>query len=229
MVPNSPAVALGSHAPGVRDLIVEVVRSRHDRSAEAHQVAETRYTAAFASQWRDLLDDVHEALKTRGFESHKLTPGGYSIPIVNGCLVFAWRVPDSVDAVSRFASSPTRKSGFTAPPPDPGLFDEEFTDDRPVGDASEGQGFEHLVQAAGDPMPLVLVMVHSSPQQLQSITWAIATLDDDGTVTPHGEEPIWEPEPSVDEATSHGESFDSGEPVPPAVEPQKQEGPQPDA
>ena len=66
MVPDSPVDALGSQAPGLRDLVVEVVRSRHDQAAEAHQVSGSRYGMGFGSQWRDLLDDTHDALIERG-------------------------------------------------------------------------------------------------------------------------------------------------------------------
>ncbi len=95
MVPESPTDALGSHAAGVRDLVVEVVRSRHGLFAEAHQVSGTRYSMGFGSQWRDLLDDTHDALTGRGFQSYKLTPAGYKLPIVNNCLVYVWRVPEA--------------------------------------------------------------------------------------------------------------------------------------
>ena len=39
MSPDSPAEALGSDAPGLRDLLVEIVRARHARAAEAHLVS----------------------------------------------------------------------------------------------------------------------------------------------------------------------------------------------
>lgn len=230
MVLDSPTDALGSHAPGVRDLLVEVVRSRHDRAAEAHQTSGSRYSMGFGSQWRDLLDDTQEALAERGFQSHKLAPAGYVLPVVNECLIYVWRVPGTPDAVSQFASSPTRKSGFVAQPPDPMLFEPGFGDEpEPDDEASEEAKVEHLVRAVGDTMPLVLVMVHSSPRQLQSIEWAIAVLDDSGKVKLHGQESIWEPELNADKATSDVESFDSGTPVAPAVELQKQEETQPDA
>ncbi|MER7544713.1 hypothetical protein ABTW95_17065, partial [Spirillospora sp. NPDC127506] len=108
MVSLSPAEALGSHAPGARDLLVEVVRSRHDREAEAHLAKGSRYSMGFGSQWRDLLDDALEAMADRGYQSHKLAPAGYELPVVNDSLIYVWRVPGTPDAVSRFASSPTR-------------------------------------------------------------------------------------------------------------------------
>lgn len=88
---------------------------------------------------------------------------------------------------------------------------------------------ERVLQAVGDTMPLVLVMVQSSPRQLQSIEWGIAVLDEAGKVELHGEENIWEPEFKLDEAAPHVEPFDSGTPTAPAVELQKQDRPQPDA
>jgi hypothetical protein len=78
-------------------------------------------------------------------------------------------------------------------------------------------------------MPLVLVMVESTPRQLQSIEWAIAVLDGDGKVELRGQEAIWEPEPVADGNTSGVEAFDSGSPVMPMVEPREQEGSGPDA
>ncbi|MFW6188303.1 MAG: hypothetical protein ACOC84_09955 [Actinomycetota bacterium] len=231
MVPDSPADALGSHAPGVRDVLVEVVRSLHDRFAEAHQISGSEYVMVFGSQWRDLLNDVHKALTGRGFQSHTLTPAGYKLPVVNDCLVYVWRVPDTVKAVSRFASSPTKKNGFAASPPDPTLFDPGFTGKtEPAHDSPENAELERVVREVGDTMPLVLVMVHSSPRQLQSIEWAVAEFDEEADeVKLHGQESIWQPEPVVEAEASDVESFDSGTPTGPVVEPQEQEETDPDA
>lgn len=230
MVPNSPVDALGAEAGGVRDIVVEVVRSRHDQAAEAHQVSGSRYAMGFGTQWRDLLDDTYEAFKNRGFQSHTLMPGGYKIPIVNDCLVYVWRVSVAVDAVTDFASSPTRRNGFTAPPPPPMLFEPSF------GDAGESTDIpdnacelERTVRTVGDRMPVVLVMVRSTPRLLQSIEWAIAELDDASMVQLHGQQIIWEQEIVTDGVASDVESFDSGAPVVPVVELQPQEGWQPNA
>jgi len=177
--------------------------------------------------FRSLLDDAHDALKDHGFQAHKLTPGGHKIPVVNDCLVYVWRVPDTPGAVSLFASSPTRMNGFTAAPPPPMLFEPSLVDgDEPVAEESE---LEQVVRAFSDTMPLVLVMVESTPRQLQSIEWAVAVLDDAGKVQLRGQESIWEPEFVVDDTASDVESFDSGTPVAPVVEVQKQDRPQPDA
>src|SRR5690606_20746770 len=111
------------------------------------------------------------------------------------------------------------------------LFEPGFGDEpQSEGEASEEAEVERLARAVGDAMPLVLVMVHSSPRQLQSIEWAIAELDEDtGKVKLHGHEAIWEPEADVDGVASDIESFDSGTPVAPAVELQKQESTNSDA
>lgn len=230
MVPNSPAEALGAQALVLRDLIVQVVRARHVLAAEAHVVSESRYAMGFGSQWRDLLDDTRDALADRGFRSVKLVPGGHPIPVVSDALVYVWRVPNNPDAVSGFASSPTRKNGFTIPPLDPVLWEPSLSDEpAPADDAAEDGGIGPVLLAAGDSMPLVLVMVESTPRALQSIRWAVAVRDSEGKVELHGQETIWEPEPATDDATSGVESFDSGAPVEPKVEPREQEGSEPDA
>lgn len=230
MVPDSPVDVLGSQARGLRDLVVEVVRARHGLAAEAHQVSESRYAMGFGSQWRDLLDDTCNALRDRGFRSCKLAPGGHEIPVVNDCLLYVWRVPNNPNAVSGFALSPTRRSGFTTAPLDPTLWEHSLADepDR-VQDMSEESDLGPVLRAVGDTMPLVLVMVESTPRQLQSIDWAVAVLDDAGKVQLRGRECIWEPELVVDEAASDVESFDSGVPVTPVVELQEQDRPQTDA
>lgn len=233
MVSASPADALGSHARDVGPLLVDTVQSVHDRFAEAHQVSGSRYAMGFGSQWRDLLDEVQVALTDRGYRTHKLLPGGYRLPVVNDCLVYVWRVPGSVGTASSFASGPTRLNGFTAKVLDPMLFEPGFTGEpEPGPDASspEDTELEDVVRAVGDIMPLVLVMVRSSPRQLQSIDWAVAELDADiGKVTLHGTESIWELELNGDEAATDVESFDSGIPDGPTIKPQEQEGTQPDA
>ncbi|GAA1050575.1 hypothetical protein GCM10009569_26940 [Arthrobacter russicus] len=231
MVPNSPVDALGVHANGVRDLLVEVVKSRHDRFAEAHQISGSRYGMAFGAQWRDLLEDVREALTERGFQSHKLAPAGYKIPVINDCLVYVWRVSGAVDSVASFASSPTRKNGFLASPPDPMLFDPALlAEPCPVDDSDEETELESIVRVVSDTMPLVLVMVQSSPRQLRLIEWAVAELSHvTGEILLHGQRVIWEPELITADVASDIESFDSGIPVAPAVELQKQEATRPDA
>lgn len=230
MVPDLPVDALGAQAAGVRDLVIEVVRSRHDQAAEAHQVSGSRYAMGFGTQWRDLLDDTREAFKNRGFQSRKLLPAGYKIPIVNNCLVYVWRVSVAVDAVSDFASSPTRRNGFTASSPAPMLFEPSFVDAGESADIADGESeLERLVKTVGDSMPVVLVMVSSTPRQLQSIEWAVAVLDHTGKVQLRGRDYIWGPELVADDAASGMESFDSGVPVAPVVELQKQDRPHTDA
>lgn len=231
MVPESPADALGTHSLSVRNLLVKVIRARHSRSAEGHQASESRYAMGFGTQWRDLLDDVQEALKDRGHQTHKLAPAGYTLPVVNACLIYVWRIPAAVNAVSLFATSPTRMSSFSAPLPPPMLFEPNpMRDPEPVDAVTEEAQLERMVRAAGNLMPLVLVMVQSSPRQLQSIEWAVAELDQEtGMVKMHGRESIWETELKVAGASNDVESFDSGTPTGPSIEPREREGTEPDA
>lgn len=227
MVPLSPAEALGIHSHDVRDLLVEVIRSRHDRAVESHVVSGSRYAMGFGSQWRDLIDDTDEAFSGRGCQSHRLSPAGYQLPVVNDCLVYVWRVPSVPGAVAAFASSPTRAGMFTSQPPAPMLFG-GGPGEEPAASA-EDERFGSLVRAMGESMPVVLVMIHSSPHQLQSIEWAVAELDNTGQIKLHGRERIWEPEVLGDLAGSDVESFDHGAPVHPVVEPRELEGVDPDA
>lgn len=228
MVSDSPAEALGPHAQGVRETLIAVVRSVHDRFAEAHAVSRSRYGMGFGSQWRDLLDEAHGEVTRHGFQTHTLTPGGHKVPVVNGCLVYVWRVPDDPDAVSKFASSPTRQSGFVAPPPPAMLFEPAFPDEVESDDGIETAETETMLEAVHDTMPVVLVMVWSTPRQLQSIEWAVADLDDASKVTLHGQESIWEPELVAAGAASNIEAFSEGEPIEPVVELRRQEGTDPD-
>ncbi|GGS53739.1 hypothetical protein [Actinokineospora fastidiosa] len=224
MVPDSPADALGSAALGLRDLLVKIVRARHSLAAEAHLVSESRYAMGFGSQWRDLLDDTSQTLKDRGFRSKKLAPSGREIPVVNDSLVYVWRLGNNPNAVSEFASSPTRKNAFVTAPLDPTLWEPSLSGEpEPVQHATERGELGSVLRAFGDTMPLVLVMVKSTPRQLQSIEWAVAVLDGDGKVKLRGQECIWEPELVADDAASDVESFDSGAPVTPVVELQKQD------
>jgi hypothetical protein len=215
VAPNSPADALGSHTEAVRGLLVDVVRARTDYAIDAHQAARTRYASGFGTQWRDLLDDAHEALTNRGFRSHSLAPGGYKLPVVNDCLIYVWRVSVAPGAVKNFASSPTRLSGFIAPPPPAMLWEGDFTDEAETG--SDSPDTEIVLEAVREKMPLVLVMVWSTPRQLQTIEWAVARLDGDLKVQLHGQEALWKPEPTINDATADVESFDSGAPVVPVV------------
>lgn len=229
MVLNSPAHALGDQTDGVRDLMIGVVRALHDRFAGAHLISGSKYGMGFGTQWRDLLDDARDALTARGFESYKLPPGGHKVGIVNGCLIYPWRVPQDPNALANFASSPTRQNGFVAPTPAAMLFEPTFGEAAdPIespDDARETESTATLKAAVGDPMPVVLVMVHSVPWQLQEIEWAVAELDAGGKVELRGRQSIWEPEHVAADAMSEVESFDSGTPATPVVELQTQDRP----
>lgn len=230
MVPDSPVLALGPQASVARDLLVDVVQTRHDRSAEAHEVSGSRYSMGFASQWRDLLADVHEAFKKRGFRGHTVTPGGYKLPIVHDCLIYAWRVSAAAEP-SRFASSLSKKNAFEVPLPVPMLFEPAIIGGvESINDGTDKTEVDNVAQEAGDTMPLVLVMVYSTPRQLQSIEWAVAEFNvETEVVTPHGQEVIWQPEPVVEAEVADFESFDSGPSTGPAIEPREQEEIDPDA
>jgi hypothetical protein len=86
-----------------------------------------------------------------------------------------------------------------------------------------------VLRAVGDSMPLVLVMVASTPRQLQSIEWGVAVLAGEGKIEVRGQEVIWEPEPVANGNASRVEPFDSGSPVVPKVEAREREGSGPDA
>lgn len=233
MVPKSPSEALGHQAAGVRDLIVDVVRDVHERFAAAHSVSGSKYAMGFGSQWRDLLDEAQGALAMRGFDSHKLAPGGHRVGIVNGCLVYVWRAPEDPTAISNFASSPTRQNGFVAPTPPEMLWDPTFNEGvDPAGPSAYSRDRDSvaaLMAAVGAPMPMVLVLVHSVPWQLQKIEWGVAELDADGKVELHGRCVIWEPEGASGEAGSEMEPFDSGTPSVPVVKLQIRDRPGLDA
>lgn len=227
--PSSPSQALGAEADRLRELLVKRIEARHTLAADAHLVSESRYGMGFGSQWRDLLDDTREALADHGFGSYRLTPGGHGIPVVNDCLVYVWRVPSHPNAVSEFASSPTRRSGFAVPPPEPGLWEPSLYDGQDVVDSLAEGDISEALCAVDDAMSVVLVMIKSSPRRLHSIEWAVAGLNEAGKVELRGKEPIWVAELDVDIAASDVESFDSGQPTEPTVEARPQEESGPDA
>lgn len=231
-----PAVeeALGTFATGVRKMLIDVVRARHDGFAAAHARSGSRFAIAFGAQWRDLLIDTNEAFARCGFQTHKLQPAGHPLPVVNGALIYVWRMPES-SRTENFASSPTKRSGFAAAPPPPMLFEPGFPDEAENVnvnvDADLMPGPAQVLVQSGTLMPLVLVTVRSSPRQLVSIDWAIAELDPrTGLVTLRGEERIWQPELVEAAATlPDADRFDAGKPVEPLVQPREAEGAGPDA
>ena len=108
-------------------------------------------------------------------------------------------------------------------PLDPTLWEPDLSEKaEPVEETPEDGEIASVLLAADDTMPLVLVEVESTPRQLQSIDWAVAVLDDEGKVELRGRETIWASELVLDAAPAV-ESFDSGVPVAPVVELQKQD------
>jgi hypothetical protein len=225
-----PADALGSDAENIRKLLIKVIRVRHDLAAEAHASARTRYSMVFGSQWRDLLDDVREAVGQQGFAESKLLPAGYYLPIVNDCLLYVWRVPGTADPVGGFASSPTRRSMFSMAPPDQMMLDLGFggqTQPDPYHPDPNEAHVTGVVKDVGAKMPVVLVKVHSSPDQLRSIEWAIAEYDEhDDQMNLMGLEVIWQADAHSGGSATGVESFDSGTPVAADIDVQEQENKQ---
>jgi hypothetical protein len=231
MASVSPADALGAHASQVAPLITDTAIKVFRRFAAAHEVSQSRYGMGFGTLWRDLLEDIAEAFTARGYETHRLTPGGYRVPVVNGCQIYVWRVPAGTDDTSTFASSPTRESAFHSAPLHPVLFDMALTG--AAGSTHESGDLDELVanlQGSSTTMPLVLVVVHAAPRTLQRITWAVAEFDEvSRAVALYGESPIWLPEWSESADDTHIESFDSGAPIEPAIALRAQSSSDPDA
>lgn len=235
MVPDSPAEALGPYVSMVRDDVIDVVRKRHGYAADAHQAAHTRNTRGYSTLWQDLLVDIQEWFQKQGHRLHRLVPAGHRVPIVNGCILYVWRVPASGDPVN-FATSPTKMSCFDATLPDPTLFGLDFMGmpgieiEGLVAQSELDDELETVMTSVDGTMPVVLVMVHSSPWQLQSIEWAVAEFDRaSGEIRFRGQETIWQPELVADPGTAEVESFDSGAPIVPVLEPREQERPKFDA
>ncbi|MFI8633581.1 hypothetical protein ACIGEP_13390 [Microbacterium sp. NPDC077663] len=226
MAPIGPADALGDHCEVARALTIEIVRARHERSAEAHEQSGSKHLLGFGSQWRDLYDDTHEAFKARGYASHRLTPAGYRLPIVNGCLLIVWRVPARPNAIDEFASSRSRRNGFFAQLPLEMFGDSFLEGGEGARDEVEQAHFEKLIRAARAIMPVVLVMVNSTPRQLSSIEWAVAEYDSShDKVRLQGAEVIWKPELVDTGVAADVESFDSGSPIAPSLALQTQDRP----
>lgn len=233
MFHTTPQEALGVGATDVHEAVVETVQSVHNRFAEAQHITRSRYGDVYGNQWRVLLDEVHDALSWKGYRTHTLRPGSYKVPVVGDCLVYTWRMPAAAgESVARFASSPTRKSGFDAAAPHPLLFETD-PGGEPDGDDAEPQvpAVEQVISQVPERLSVVLVVVHSTPRRLQKIEWGLAELSEQtGEIELHGRQTIWEFEMSSDgEGIAPEGAFDSGEPVGPTLTPRKQEGQQPDA
>lgn len=217
MNPQSPDEALGGHAEIARQLVVDLVRTRHDLAAEAHAITQSRSAAGFATQWRDLLNDAESAFKAKGHRLHTLRPGGYRVPVVNGALVYVWRVRDTAEAVAHFPSSPTRLGAFDVPSPDPTLFDGVFTEEFAVVDPDDDSRVEALQAAVREALPVVVVLVWSTPRQLRLIEWALGKVDAEGNMELLGREALWRPEQVTVVEQASVDAFDSGAPEVPVV------------
>lgn len=231
MIPQSPAEALGPHADSLRAEAIKIVETRHKYAAAAHEEFHTRNNRAFGTQWDDLLGDFVENFGAAGHPIHSLPPGGQKVPIVNSCVVYAWRIPVG-GAPSRFASSATKASCFATQAPQPTLFDPtlpEGDETDPDVTRSDASGLEEVVRSVNGAMPVVLIYFESSPGHLGAIKWALAELNDQtGDVDLIGEEVIWSPDAAgAQTVASTGaevpESFSDGEPDDLPIEPREEE------
>ncbi len=227
MKPTSPTEALGPHAQLSRKLVVDSVRTVHDNFSLAHTTSRSKSTAGFGTQWRDQLESANSTFKQNGFGTYVLKPAGHEVPVVNGAIIYVWRTPVGRDSLAHFARRQTRRNALHAPPLSPSLFDNGFAgwiDDDIETESDSDSDYDRLRdvadEAANRAMPLVLVHFASSPGSLRSIQWAIARHDEaEDRVELSGGETIWTPEASAEVANDKFESFDSGTPGEPPVEP----------
>lgn len=219
---QTPTDLLGQNAEWVKQMLVSVMRKNHNQFASAQEESRSRHALVYGAGWRDLTDEVAQVFKQAGFHTHRIKPAGYEIPIVNECLIYAWRKPEST-RLSAFASSQTKRGLFDVPNWQQALFEPKTGRDDTDYRYEEELEIKDLLTNVNRNRPVIVVIRESTPQSLQSICWAIAEFDaDEREVNYRGWETLWSPDLAHEELDLNEESFDSGLPESPLVEPRKE-------
>lgn len=191
MCSAGPRAIFGDRTSELSEAIVDSVRDTHDRHAAAQDLIDATSQRAYgSSMWATLPKDLCAAV-SRGFldaTSTVCSGGGYSVPVLNGCLIYVWRPAGG--------KSPDEAEFFTSGVRD-GLFDVHarqttLFEDLGADPSAGGPDLEELVdEADAQQQTVVLVAVTARSERLHVIEWGQIKKSDDDQLVWIGREVIF--------------------------------------
>lgn len=162
----------GDRTEELRGIIMKSVQGTHDVHVDGQQIIDPKGSRAYGgSIWVKMPNDLCDAVR-RTFVDASVWQGsraGYSLPVLDGCVLYAWRVPGGKSAKEvSFLSSGVREDlvdGVRLAQPT--LF--EGYRDEP--DEGEEEVRELASEVAEGRLKLILIAVESTPERLSAVTW----------------------------------------------------------
>jgi len=162
----------GTRTDELRNIIVESVRDTHDVHAAGQRLMDPEGRRGYGgSIWVKLPNNLCGAVK-KTFVGASVWSGsraGYSLPVLDGCVLYAWRTP---------GGKPTKEAFFLTSGVREQLVDGvratqltlfEGYEDEPKN--SETDIRELVSEVAADRLKLILIAVESTPERLHTIKW----------------------------------------------------------
>lgn len=215
------AAIFGDRLEKLRGDILVSVKETHDQHAAGQQLMDPKGRRGYGgSIWVKLPNNLCDAIKS-GFLDATVWSGGqsgYTLPILDGCVLYAWRTPGGRDAGEvPFLTSDVRSKlvdGVSAPQAT--LFEGYEKESTSAAHAEEDAGRALASQIVEDGLRLVLVVVESTPERLHLVKWGEVTRGQGADLRWMSEEVIYSSEEEFSRPVSVPERTFADGPLPDA-------------
>jgi hypothetical protein len=209
----------GEDGVRVRELVPTIIRSAHDRMADAQSAAEMANAGVYGQVWLKCLKEFESVLgRLPSARLVKIKRATYKLVSINDVILFPWRYArdGAVEIKSRqFAGSDARRGVFlmTSSRSDAQL---PIPFEHPELTAEEARYVEEeqraLLTAMAQHQRVVVVGFASSPASLYDVQWGEAVLAEDGKLELLNPESLLKlAQPALADVNAQGDGFASGD------------------
>lgn len=166
----------GDRTAKLRDHVLASVRETHDQHAAGQQLMDPKGRRGYGGSIRvKLPNNLCSAIKTEFLDATVWSGGqsGYTLPILNGCVLYAWRTPGgrASNEVPFLTSDVRGKLVDGVAAPQATLF-EGYEKDSSLPSHDEDDAAQAVAsQIVEGGLRLVLIVVESTPEGLHLVKW----------------------------------------------------------
>ncbi|OAV62891.1 hypothetical protein [Enteractinococcus helveticum] len=151
----------------LKSTLVDAVVNIHDAHSEGQLIMEERGRRGYGhSIWAALPKSLSKAVTYTFADASVMSPPKrpYSLPILNGCVFFPWRIPggESIPAATDYPQGLQELFGQSQVKQESLFGDDE--------DIEDGQ-LDLLVPETSNMLKIVFIAVEATPERLDKITW----------------------------------------------------------
>jgi hypothetical protein len=177
-VHTSLSSIFGDRTSELQETVLESVRTTHELHAAGQQLMDPDGRRGYGgSIWVKLPNNLCHAVEKNFLDASIWRGGhsGYSLPVLNGCVLYVWRTPGGKPAAeTKFLTSSIRSRLIDGVSQTQGNLFESFSgksesEDAPTAGVLEAQRVAAEVDRDG--LRLILIVVESTPERLHQVKW----------------------------------------------------------